>query len=208
MQEKPNSTSTVPISRVRQLAVTSAGKPPAAATTRSRVITQRVHCADDLRIGVRAIARAYVFGDIGDPFGTLGFGKVDPRGRGLITSQRCVKRAQAKFCIPHYGQRHVLARIMARDVQPDDLGVLGKGRPRPRGEILQPAAHRQDHIGRFGHCIGAVRSGHAQWPDVQRMACQHVGTPAMVSITGILVRFGKGRQSRPRHRNTARHRPR
>ena len=35
MQEKPNSTSTEPMDLVRQLAVTSAGSPPAAATIRS-----------------------------------------------------------------------------------------------------------------------------------------------------------------------------
>ena len=51
MHENPNSTSTVPIPRVRQLAVTSAGKPPAAATIRSHgsqySLTTPIACAYD-----------------------------------------------------------------------------------------------------------------------------------------------------------------
>ena len=137
-------------------------------------IAQRIDHANRLGIGIRPVAVTHICGHIIHPLGALGLCMGGPIGGGHIVTHQ---RRQRFFRIPHNRARHMFRRIMATHIHTDNLRRMIKRRPRSGGEILQPCAHRQNHIGRFGNRIGTVRSGHPKWSDIQRMRVQHIGAP-------------------------------
>ncbi len=89
-------------------------------------MAERVHNADRLRIGIGAVARGGVGGDISVPFAPALLCKLQPACRSLVAAKRRAERFEPQFGIADNGLGEMLGSIMPTGIEADELCVLCK----------------------------------------------------------------------------------
>ncbi len=142
----------------------------AGCTHRDRILAGRtLHCPDHLTVGrqCRLINGPRAIGvDRAQPvLAGIGIG-----GLGLIIAKRRAQHLQRDLGIGHEAFRPVLGRVIAVDIDRDELRPCPEQRPRAGGEVLEPRAHPDHQIGVLRGGIGRRRSVDARGPETHRMA--------------------------------------
>ncbi len=212
MQEKPNSQSKVPSDFTRQFLHSSPGRPPAAVSTRSRRRRLAVDRADHVRIGrqrARWSARSAGRRSGSRPRSPWRAWSIQACGARQPRERRVAARSSARRASPTTGERAMLGGVEAGGVERDQahVGIAEHG-PGAGGEVLQPRADRQHHVGLGGERVGRGAPITPSGPALHRMLVHAArARPAMVSTTGMRWRRGEGGELGRRPANSARRRP-
>ena len=86
----------------------------------------------------------------------------------------------------------VLVRVEARGVEADDARVVAEHRPGAGGEILQPRADREHHVGLGRQRVGRGRADDADRADIHRMVVDQRRPAGDGLGDGDVVPLGEG----------------
>ena len=103
------------------------------------------------------------------PFRALRLGALGPGRRRPPAAEPARQGGEPRAGIGDQGQRAMLPGVEARGVELDQPRLARPERPRAGGEILQPGADGEQHIGLARQAIGGGRAGDADGADIQAM---------------------------------------
>ena len=121
-----------------------------------------------------------------------------PRVGGRPAGQSLAELQQRLARVAHHGQGAVLDRVEAGGVDGHDPHVGGEAGPRGGGEVLQPGADGQHHVGLGREVVGAGRAHDAQRPAVQAVVMRHQRAAGDRLDDGDAMGLGEGERLRGR----------